>query len=82
MHKKVEAGRDLSEIPRAQRRPVARPLENYTSRYRDPRVGMVAAYRSGDYAMKAIADQFGVHNSTVSRAVNGQTKRSRLVFKH
>jgi len=69
MHKKVEAGRDLSEIPRAQRRPVAKPLEYYTSRYRDPRVGMVAAYRSGDYSMKAIAHRFGVHYSTVSRAV-------------
>ena len=69
MHKKVRAGQDLSEIPRAQRRPVAKPLKYYTSRYRDPHVGMVAAYRSGDYSMKAIADQFGVHYSTVSRAV-------------
>ena len=69
MHKKVRAGQDLSEIPRAQRRPVAKPLKYYTSRYRDPQVGMAVAYRSGDYSMKAIADQFGVHYSTVSRAV-------------
>jgi len=27
------------------------------------------AYRSGDYSMKEIAEEFGVHYSTVSRAV-------------
>lgn len=30
---------------------------------------MTKAYRSGDYTMKEIAQQFGVHYSTVSRAV-------------
>jgi predicted DNA-binding protein YlxM (UPF0122 family) len=30
---------------------------------------MALAYLNGDYAMKAIADEFGVHYTTVSRAV-------------
>lgn len=30
---------------------------------------MAAAYRSGDYTMKQIADYFGVHYAIVSRAV-------------
>jgi transposase-like protein len=30
---------------------------------------MALAYLSGDYTMKAIADHFGVHYTTVSRAV-------------
>lgn len=31
--------------------------------------GLVMAYRSGDYSMSAIVDMFGVHYSTLSRAV-------------
>ncbi|MGH8556987.1 MAG: hypothetical protein ACRESZ_05895, partial [Methylococcales bacterium] len=38
----------------------------------DPRDGMAKAYRSGDYAMKEIAQQFGVYYSTVSRAVKAR----------
>jgi DNA-binding MarR family transcriptional regulator len=32
---------------------------------------MYEAYRSGHYSMKAIADYFEVHYSTVSRVVKG-----------
>ena len=58
------------EIPRIQRRPLAKPLMHYQTNYADdPRTGMVQAYLTGDYAMKAIAEAFGVHYATVSRAV-------------
>lgn len=30
---------------------------------------MTAAYATGDYTLQAIADHFGVHYATVSRAV-------------
>jgi DNA-directed RNA polymerase specialized sigma54-like protein len=33
---------------------------------------MVAAYATGDYTLQAVADAFGVHYSTVSRAVNAK----------
>ena len=61
-------GRSLAEVPRAQQRPKAEPLETYAG---DPdrRRGMARAYLSGDYTMKAIAEHFGVHYATVSRAV-------------
>jgi hypothetical protein len=36
---------------------------------------MVAAYATGDYTMQQIADYFGVHYATVSRAV-AQTVKS------
>ena len=32
---------------------------------------MAVAYATGDYTLQAIADAFGVHYSTVSRAVSG-----------
>ena len=36
---------------------------------RDRERGMVVAYQTGDYAMKAIASFFNVHYSTISRAI-------------
>jgi transposase-like protein len=58
-----------AEIPRVQRRPVAKPLAHYRDNAEDIKAGMVAAYATGDYTMQQIADCFGVHYATVSRAV-------------
>lgn len=70
MQSKLAPELSLEEIPRAQRRPVAKPLAHYLAEYADdPRRGMALAYLSGDYAMKSIAKTFGVHYATVSRAV-------------
>jgi putative transposase len=65
---RTEAG-DLREVPRVQRRAPAKPLEDYLKQYSEPKSGMRAAYQTGDYTLKAIADLYGVHYSTVSRAV-------------
>lgn len=59
----------IPEIPRAQRRPLARPLIEYRDTIADPKVAMAAAYSTGDYTMQEIAICFNVHYSTVSRAV-------------
>jgi REP element-mobilizing transposase RayT len=59
----------IGEIPRAQRRPPAKPLALYQDKQRDAKAAMVAAYATGDYTMQEIADHFGVHYATVSRAV-------------
>lgn len=61
--------RDLAEIPRAQRRPLAKTLAYYRNTLADPKAAMAAAFASGDYTMQQIAQAFGVHYSTVSRAV-------------
>jgi putative transposase len=60
----------IGEIPRAQRRPLAKPLDYYQTKHGDVKAAMVAAYATGDYSMQAIADFFRVHYATVSRAVN------------
>jgi len=60
---------DLAEIPRAQRCPLARPLAYYRDSCPDRRQAMAAAYASGRYTMHQIAQFFGVHYATVSRAV-------------
>ena len=67
----------LREIPRAQRRSLAQPLDHYERTYPARREAMARAFLSGVYTMQEIADHFGVHYSTVSRAVRSfevQTK--------
>ena len=59
----------LREVPRAQRRPLAKPLADLARRYPDRREAMGRAFQTGVYSMKEIAEFFGVHYATVSRAV-------------
>lgn len=59
----------LEEIPRGQLRPLAKPLARCAV-HRDRPTAVALAYLSGDHTMKAIAECFGVHYSTVSRAVS------------
>ncbi len=61
--------KDLSEIPRVQKRPLAKPLAYYQNNIHDRHAAMAAAYASGNYTMAQIAHAFGVHYSTVSRAI-------------
>lgn len=68
MKRQLPKDRDLREVPRAQRRPGAQPLSHYAS-LGDWRRAMAEAYASGDYTMRDIADYFGVHYATVSRAI-------------
>ena len=60
------------EIPRTQRRALAKSLAYYRDEFNDAKQGMCAAYATGDYTLQAIADAFEVHYSTVSRAINGK----------
>ena len=73
----TEIDTNIKEVPRMQRRPLAQTLDYYSSHYTNPKQGMVEAYSSGDYSMKQIADWFGVHYSTVSRAVNAAAGQMR-----
>ena len=71
----------MTEIPRTQRRPLAKPLEYYRDTMEVPKAAMAAAYATGDYTMQEIATCFGVHYSTVSRAVRQKLKMPMLVCK-
>lgn len=62
----MPTSKGMREVPRAQRRPLAKPLADY---YPDRREAMAKAFRTAVYFMQEIADYFGVHCSTVSRAV-------------
>jgi putative transposase len=58
----------LTEIPRAQRRALARALSEYADAHRRNEA-IALAYLSGQYTMAAIAQHFDVHYTTVSRLV-------------
>ena len=73
--------RDLREVPRAQRRAIAKSLAEYRS-LSESREGMAQAYLSGNYTMQEIADHFGVHYSTVSRAVKAYEDRAKGVVRN
>ena len=64
------AGRgDLAEIPKAQWQAPPPPLEAFAARAGSRDEAMARAYLSGGYTQGRIAAHFGVHYSTVSRAV-------------
>lgn len=66
-------GGDLNEIPRTQRRAIAKSLDWYENNTGSRNQRVISAYASGDYSMKQVADWFGVHYSTVSRVVRKET---------
>ena len=72
MRARMEADKKFAskEIPRSQRRALAKSLAYYRDQFDDAKQGMAAAYATGDYTLQAVADAFEVHYSTVSRAVN------------
>jgi len=68
MQTEIEKKPNLLEIPRAQRRALARELADYANTYeRDDAVAL--AYLSGHHTMAAVANHFDVHYTTVSRLV-------------
>lgn len=69
LQRRLDPDKPLNEIPRAQSRPPPMSLEHYARRAADPKQAMRRAYASGGYTLAEIAAHFGVHYSTVSRAV-------------
>lgn len=62
-------GKDLSEAPREQRQIHTKTLDYYEGKYPDRKEAMIQAYLSGQFTLREVGDHFGMHYSTVSRAV-------------
>ncbi|MFZ5843362.1 MAG: transposase [Pseudomonadota bacterium] len=60
---------ETGEIPRQQRRAMAKPLAHYAKREPSRDAAIVAAYATGDYTMQEIAEHYGIHYATVSRII-------------
>jgi putative transposase len=69
MQAKAEIGGDALSVPQAQRRPPALPLANIAKLHEDRSAAIVAAYATGAYSYREIAEYFGIHLATVGRVV-------------
>ncbi len=69
MQAMIDPARSPGEIPKRQRRPVAKPLDYYAAHCGGRDRAIAEAYRSGAYSMQAIAEYFDIARMTVSRAV-------------
>jgi len=74
MQKKIDTDRQLSEIPKTHRRPVARPLTWYFQKHPDRDRAVFEAFRTGGYSMREIGDHVGLHYSSISRIVSYHEK--------
>jgi len=75
MQSQITDGSALDEIPKVQRQGPRASLDDFARAYDDRRAAMAAAYLVGAYTMKTIAAYFGVHYSTVSRALRESGRR-------
>ena len=69
MEAKIDKDRDLMEVPSSQRRAKARALTEYETMYESRNKSILAAYKSGGYTMKAIADHFNLHYLSMSKII-------------
>ncbi len=69
MQKQIALQGDELSIPNAQRRPPAPPLADIVAGSEDRNVGIVAAYATGAFCYREIAEYVGLHLATVGRIV-------------
>ncbi|MFD0666774.1 transposase [Ramlibacter sp. MAHUQ-53] len=67
----ARAAQAPAEVPRLQRHAKPQTLADYAAGAPNASQAMAHAYASGGYSLREIAEHFGVHYSTVSRAVRG-----------
>ena len=75
MQARAKVAGDSLTVPQAQRRPPAAPLAAFMAHPGGRNAGIVAAYATGAYSYREIAEQFGVHLATVGRIVRGAMQR-------
>ena len=73
MQRHVDTDASLSEVPALHKRPVPKPLADYARKHPLRDQAIIAAYRSGGYSQKQIADYFELHYSWVSKLIKKST---------
>jgi REP element-mobilizing transposase RayT len=74
MQEKVPVQTDQLNIPRSQRRRPAPPLEAIVAEHPERNAAIVAAYATGAYSYREIADHFGLHPATVGRVIRANPR--------
>ena len=69
-HHVDESSANVKEISRLERNPTCKPVSSYFQPGRDESESILAAYKSGGFTLKEIADYCCMHYSTVSRIIS------------
>jgi len=75
MQAEAKINGDALTVPQAQRRPPAPSLADIAARHRGRNAAIVAAYATGAYSYREIAEHFCVHLATVGRIVRTAMQR-------
>lgn len=75
MQARAQVEGDTLSVPQAQRRPPPPPLVEIAAHPGGRNAAIVAAYATGVYSYRGIAEYFGVHLATVGRIVRGAMQR-------
>ncbi len=70
LQSKIEADKDLCELPKSQRRAKPLTIATYEKRIGNRNEAIIRAYQSGGYSTKELGNYFGLHYSRVSRIVS------------
>ena len=72
----IDTGKELSEIPSSQRRPMPKELDDYKQLNSSRNDAIVSAYESGGYTLKELGEYFGLHYSTVSGVIKDHKSKT------
>ncbi|MEN8180084.1 MAG: transposase [Pseudomonadota bacterium] len=72
MQRKAELQGDELSIPRVQRRPPALSIAAIAAKHPERNEAIVAAYSTGAYSYREIAEHFGLHLATVGRIIRSK----------
>ncbi len=73
--RKIGIQGDEQSIPQAQRQVPAVSLDQIADKYRARNDAIIAAYATGAYSYREIAEHFGLHLATIGRIVRGQMQQ-------
>ena len=65
MQKRIGKEKDDLNIPRQQKRPIAKPLSEIAAQYKDRNTAIVAAYKTGAYSQREIGEFYQLHPTTI-----------------
>ena len=71
MQAKMQVDGDALTVPLVQRRPPAPSLADIAASHGERNAAIVAAYATGAYSYREIAEHFDIHLATVGRIVRG-----------
>lgn len=65
MQKRIGKEKDDLNIPKRQKRPIAKPLSEIAAQYKDRKATIIAAYNTGAYSLREIGEYYRLHPTTV-----------------